>query len=295
MMTIDEAILTMRRDPSKRELVHESYLDEDVKECGERFVSGAEFAETWRLVCSRARNGVVLDIGAGRGIASYAFARAGASKVLALEPDPSCIVGRGALRELCNGLGVDILECPAEDLELPSETIDVVYARQVLHHIRNLPAALKHIARVLKPGGIFLAAREHVADTPEELAVFLRNHELHRLVGGEHAWPLQTYRIAILDSGLVLRNQFGPLENIINTTPLFRTAEELRHYPRVLLRRRFGQLGELASRVPGVEALIKLRTRLLKPHPGRAYTFLAVKPYAERGGEQSSTPQTTAV
>ena len=39
---------------------------------------------------------------------------------------------------------------------------DVVFARAVLHHTRDLELACREMFRVLRPGGIFVAAREHV-------------------------------------------------------------------------------------------------------------------------------------
>ena len=51
----------------------------------------------------------------------------------------------------------------------------------------------EEVARVLKPGGTFIATREHVISKKEDLPVFLANHPLHRFYGGENAFVLQKY------------------------------------------------------------------------------------------------------
>jgi ubiquinone/menaquinone biosynthesis C-methylase UbiE len=275
MLTGEEAVLELRRDERMADLVREAYLGDDVLECGERFLRSPEFAATWGLLRWKAEGRVVLDVGAGRGIASYAFVRSGAVRAIAVEPDPSEIVGCGSLRRLCQGLSVEVITSVGEDLPIESESVDVVYVRQVLHHISNLSTALRQFARVLAPGGIFLAAREHVVDSPEELQSFLAAHPVHRLAGGEHAWPAHVYRDAIKGAGLSLLAEFGPWDSIINAFPTVGNDEELRHYPRILLRRQFGRLGDWCGRIPGVEAA--LRSRWPRPVPGRMHSFLAMK------------------
>lgn len=59
-----------------------------------------------------------------------------------------------------------------------------VFARQVLHHARNLEMLCREVSRVLKPHGIFIATREHVISKPEDLARFLKKHPLHQFYGG---------------------------------------------------------------------------------------------------------------
>lgn len=276
MRTIDEAVRYMRNNSEYGELINDTYLGIDVFESMERFRRSAEFLEVQKLIGDRVRGGRVLDLGAGVGIASRAFAESGARVVYALEPNPSDEVGRGAIRRLATGAPITLVDAYGEKIPLSDGEVDIVYARQVLHHAQNLPQVLLECARVLKAGGVFLACREHVVDDDRQLQVFLDNHPVHQLVGGENAFHLDEYVDAICSADLRLQKVFGPWDTVINAFPAVKTTEELRDYPRMVLKRRLGQFGALLSNVPGIDLLV---WRWLKrPVPGRPYAFLATKP-----------------
>ncbi len=150
-MTPEQAVLKLREDPSRREMLRDTYIDEDLPRAAERFSQSAEFAEVRGILGPRMAGARVLDVGAGNGIASYAFAKHGASRVYAAEPDGSDIVGAGAIRRLTAGLPVEVLQTGGAEIGLPADAVDIVYARQVLHHIIDLDAAMREFARVLRP------------------------------------------------------------------------------------------------------------------------------------------------
>lgn len=279
-MTIDEAIRHLRAEPRHADLVRDAYLGRDVLDSARRFAASGEFAEVLRLL-GGVKGAAVLDVGAGTGIASFAFANAGARVVYALEPDPSDEVGRGALARLRAGLPIEVLDSIGERMPLADASVDVVYARQVLHHIRDLGAAMRECARVLRPGGRFVACREHVAENEAELAAFLAAHPVHQLAGGEHAYPLAAYTAALAGAGLVVERVLGPWDTVINAYPTVRTEEERRGYPGALLRRRFGALGALLHAVPGVRGIVW--RRVTRGAPGDIHTIVARKPAAAGG------------
>lgn len=271
---MDEAVLYLRSDSRFDALVRDTYLGSDVVEAANRFARSVEFREAKRLIAGSAR-GVVLDVGAGVGIASFAFARAGASAVYALEPSASTLVGRGAITRLAAALPIRVVDAYAESIPLPDCSVDVVYARQVLHHTSDLRRALVECARVLKPGGVLLACREHVVAGDADLRLFLAAHPIEPLAGGENAYPRRAYTEAISGSGLSLERVFGPCDSLINAYPEVTTAAELKGLPLKRLRSRIGWLGDLVIAIPGAAPVV--RWRLNRPICGRLYTFLARK------------------
>jgi SAM-dependent methyltransferase len=274
-MSLDDAVRHLRDDPGCADLVRDAYLGPDVEDSARRFAASAEFVEVSRLLGSGVRGGTVVDLGAGTGIASLAFARAGAARVVAVEPDPSAEVGQGAVRRLRGDAPIEIVAAYAERLPLADASCDIVYARQVLHHTRDLGAALAECARVLRPGGRFLSCRDHVVDDEVQLRQFLAQHPVHQLAGGENAYSLPAYLGAIRGAGLELEATLAPWDSVINAFPLARDAAGLREYPRAELRARLGPLGAVVTRLPGAVALY--RRRLNRRPPGRMYSFLARK------------------
>lgn len=272
-LTVDEAVRTLRADPAWADLVRDAYLGRDVNESIERFSSSAEFAETVALLGGSVVGATIVDMGAGIGIASESFRRLGAGRVIAIEPDDSDEVGRGAMRRA--RVAVEIVDAVGESLPLASGSVDVVYARQVLHHVRDLDRLLSEVVRVLRPGGRFLACREHVVSDDLQLGQFLAAHPVHVLAGGEHAWPLPSYVEAIHRSGLRLDKILGPWDSIINAYPTVHSTAELRAMPRERLVARFGMAGTIAAHVPGVQTLV--RRRLAGRVPGRLYSFVATR------------------
>ncbi len=93
---------------------------------------------------------VVADVGAGTGFMTAGLAPL-VRRVYALDASPAMLeVARKNLRDFDN---VVYREAEGESLPLPDESLDAVFANMVLHHCLDPLAALREMARVLRPGG----------------------------------------------------------------------------------------------------------------------------------------------
>lgn len=272
----EEAVRWLRDNPEQQELVRYCYYDDPIEKAADRFVESEEWQAILRLLASKLPSSV-LDIGAGRGISSYAFAKCGCS-VTALEPDPSPLVGTNAIRELFSksGLSVTIVEERGESLPFADDEFDIVYGRAVFHHAGDLKEFCAEAQRVLKPGGVFLMTREHVISQKEDLQSFLKSHPLHHLYGGENAYLLEEYTEAIQSSGLRNLGVIGPFESPINYAPM--TIDEHRQ---MIAGRYAGFLGQgIARRLTDWPMFTKWCNHRLSLNcnvPGRLYAFEATK------------------
>lgn len=272
LITWEEAVETLRRDPAQAALVRACYYDDPLAEAAKRFAASEEWSALQSWLPPK---GDVLELGAGRGIASWAFARAG-WRVVALEPDSSEVVGAGAIRSLSRDTGVpiEVVENWGETLPFPDASFDLVYGRAVFHHARDLNAFCREARRVLRPGGKLILTREHVLSSDADLPRFLEQHPLHRLYGGEAAYTLERYLAAVEAGGFSSIRNYGPKSSPVNYFPDSRQSVES-----ALRERRKKRIGRWWSLfVPATAGILAEEARLWEARiaaPGRLYSFVA--------------------
>ncbi|UJB67902.1 class I SAM-dependent methyltransferase [Acaryochloris sp. 'Moss Beach'] len=273
--TWEEAVGWLISQPEKKEIVKACYYDAPLEKAADRYWQSAEWSEI-RAFCPDLVE-KALDIGAGNGIASYALARDG-WLVEALEPDISDLVGIGAIRRLSQtaDLPINVVQEFGEKLPFPDTHFQLVFARQVLHHAQDLPQLCREVYRVLKPGGVFIAVRDHVISSKDDLPQFLASHPLHKIYGGENAFLLREYIEAIEDASLDIDQILKPLDSVINYAP--HTIDTIKE-----------ELTQKISRLPGgtflkvpllsqpVFPILMKLLAILDNRPGRAFSFIAHK------------------
>lgn len=275
--TWEQAVASLFESDAGRALARDCYFDGTALEAGQRYWASQEWQAARVLLPGV--TGAALDVGAGRGIASYALARDG-WKVSALEPDASALVGAGAIRSLASATAypIEVSEAFGEQLPFRSGQFELIVARQSLHHARDLRVLIEELYRVLRPGGRLVAMREHVISRARDLTRFHALHPLHRLYGGEHAYLLEQYTAAITGAGFSLHRVIAPLESPINYAPL--TRETLADGIAEQLPARFGAR-RIARRLLRSRTVMTMTLKLLTQvdnRPGRLYSFIADRP-----------------
>ncbi|MFN9451330.1 MAG: class I SAM-dependent methyltransferase [Rubrivivax sp.] len=274
--TWEEAVTWLRAQPEQQELVLNAYYDDPLRSAAERYSQSLEWQAITALL-PRTR-GRALDVGAGRGIASYALAKIGFT-VDALEPDSSAIVGAQAIRLLAKeaALPIEVTQDFSERLPFEDQSFDLIFARAVLHHTRDLSSACAEFFRVLRPGGRLIAVREHVISKPEDLPAFLESHPLHKLYGGENAFELPAYERALHGAGFGDLCTLAPFDSVINFAP--HTLSSLQAEMALRAGRRLpGSAALLRTLLPPLWPLLRPLLNGVDNRPGRLYSFVAMRP-----------------
>lgn len=95
----------------------------------------------------------LLDVGSGLGESAVYFAKRGAM-VTATDVSPGML-------ERCQELAaahhtaVHTVVCPAEHLDVPAGSYDIIYGANILHHVTDLECTLAGVRRALAPDGRF--------------------------------------------------------------------------------------------------------------------------------------------
>jgi SAM-dependent methyltransferase len=153
----------------------------------------------------------VLDIGCGEGqVARHVVATTGATHVVGVDPsDAQLVVARRRAG------GPVYVRGAADALPVPDAAFDAAVACLVFEHITAVDGALAEVARILRPGGVFL---------------FLLNHPLLQVPGsgwiddhilGEQYWRIGPYltedvSLEELAPGVVLPFVHRPLSRYLN-------------------------------------------------------------------------------
>lgn len=98
------------------------------------------------------RGKAILDAGCGDGALAAAFAQQGALHVAGCDTDPR-MLARARDRAASNQLAIDLSAASIQALPFPDNSFDVVSCITVLTFIADMDAAIRELARVLRPGG----------------------------------------------------------------------------------------------------------------------------------------------
>ena len=276
-ISTEQAVLKVMETPEGQENIFLCYYEWDANSAFQRFHLSEEWNAVLRLLSQyRPPSMKALDLGAGNGIGTYALMKSGYS-VTSLEPDPSELVGYGALKKVLKSRILPIYPVSGygENLPFGDQIFGLVYLRQVLHHSKDLRKMMNEISRVLMPGGIFIATREHTVDSAASREAFLSNHALHKYTKSEGAFLQDEYLSTLMDAGFKLEKLLLSWDSVINHYPT--SDATVKQQFRAALNDRIGLLSGLLVKFSKSEELYRRRNSARDRTPGRMISFVAKK------------------
>ncbi len=151
------------------------------------------------------RPGRVLDVATGGGHTALAFAGL-ARRVTAVDLTEPML--RAAARHVrgAGAANVDFLAAEAERLPFRDGAFDLVTCRIAPHHFTDVPAAVRQVARVLRPEGLFLLEDILGHDDPDA-AAFITEVERRRDPSHVRAYRASEWTAYLTAAGLTVTNR----------------------------------------------------------------------------------------
>jgi len=129
-----------------------SYFDEMAGKFGKQYVPGRSWKGLAEVLLRLMPRMVIADLGAGEGTFSQLLAQR-AEKVIAVDNSEK-MVEYGQMMAAKNGVvNVEYRQGDLEELPIESESVDLAFFSQALHHAQHPEKAMGEAHRILRPGG----------------------------------------------------------------------------------------------------------------------------------------------
>ncbi len=157
----------------------------------------------------------ILDIGCGGGLVAEPLTRLGAS-VTGIDPGLESIE---AAKAHADGMGlmIDYRVATAEEIAACGATYDAVLLLEVVEHVPDVPAFLKLIAPLVKPGGILLLSTLNRTYKSYAFMIIAAELILRWVPAGTHQWQRfvtpEELRAALRAAGLTPTDTTGLVYN----------------------------------------------------------------------------------
>jgi 2-polyprenyl-6-hydroxyphenyl methylase/3-demethylubiquinone-9 3-methyltransferase len=128
----------------------------------------------------------ILDIGCGGGLVCEPLARLGA-EVTGIDPGAENIEAARA-HAAAGGLDISYEASTAEELAASGQSYDAVLLLEVVEHVPDVPAFLKGVAPLVRPGGVMILSTLNRTLKAYALAIVGAEYILRWLPVGTHQW-----------------------------------------------------------------------------------------------------------
>ena len=211
-------------DPGMSLLAYLCYKTRNLPQNARRYHASDEFKEIIKELTAcgfpPSAKAKLLDFGCGNGVATWSFAKEG-YQAIGLDSSLGTLAGLHAAAKLIDleGVRFGLKHSTDERLPFADESIDIVWMREVLHHMTDIRASALEFRRILKPGGVLMALRDHVVWNASQKEHFFRTHPMQPITGDENCHTLEEYLSGFAAAGLQIVKVLDPVSSVINTYP----------------------------------------------------------------------------
>jgi ubiquinone/menaquinone biosynthesis C-methylase UbiE len=152
-----------------------------------RSIEGLDGAPEWpalRALLPELRGLEVLDLGCGFGWFCRWARQQGAADVLGVDISEKMLTRAKAATE--DG-SITYIQADMEQIELPADSLDLVYSSLALHYVENLSRLMSQVYRALVPGGSLVFSVEHPIFTAPSEPQWCPASD------GRRTWPVDHY------------------------------------------------------------------------------------------------------
>ncbi len=154
----------------------------------DRSIKGLDGAPEWATVQTllpELRGKKVVDLGCGYGWFCRYARDEGAAEVLGLDVSVKMLE---KAREMTDGEGIIYRREDLERLQLPAQSVDLVYSSLALHYLQDIDTLFSTVYQALVPGGSLVFTAEHPVYTAPLNQGWLTDPT------GQKSWPVNHYQ-----------------------------------------------------------------------------------------------------
>lgn len=165
---------------------------------------GADLAAVAEFAAATARD-ICLDVATGPGHTAFRIA-AQAGFVIGADLAPGMVAAARRLAAERDAANTAFLLADVHGLPFGDGRFDLVTCRIAPHHFADIAAAIREVARVLKPGGRFVVEDSLAPDEPDE-AAFLERLEKRRDPTHVHSLTREAWLAVLDEAGLAVTRE----------------------------------------------------------------------------------------
>ena len=181
---------------------------------------------------------IILDLGSGpAGVAKgleMLFEKNILKNISIIAVDPLMDFYKNEIGILKESSNLKLLNNKGENIDIPDNSVDIIFSTNVLDHCENPEDVIKECFRILKPGGLFLPSLHLIYDylkpVSKLIKYFDKNHPHHFVMSSMK----KKFNKSLFECDVVSKYSIREDQKLFSFRNIFRSKDKLRAFKRYL-------------------------------------------------------------